>query len=39
LDWHISIAAIESFLAATVIEVIGVVLVIVKYLFPNKGSS
>lgn len=34
-DWHIPTAAITTWLAATVIQIIGVVLVIAKNLFPS----
>lgn len=37
--WRMPVAAIEVWLAATVIEVIGVVLVIAKYLFPANGAG
>lgn len=37
--WQIPASAIEVWLAATVIEVIGVVLVIAKYLFPSGERS
>lgn len=38
--WHIPVAAIQAWLAATVVEVIGVVIVITRYLFPaRKGRD
>ena len=40
--WDISSAAISSWMGTTVIQVVSVVLVITKYLFPNpknKGDS
>jgi hypothetical protein len=37
--WHISDGAIQVWLAATVIEVIGIVLVIAKSLFPSDDFS
>ncbi len=37
--WHIPANAIEVWLAATVIQVIGVVLVIARSLFPARRSS
>ena len=37
--WSIPVAAINAWLAATVIQVIGVVLVITRYLFPSSGSA
>lgn len=36
--WHIPVSAIDVWLAATVIQVIGVVLVIARSLFPSGGS-
>jgi hypothetical protein len=37
--WRYPVAAIDGWLAATVIQVIAVVLVITRYLFPTGGSS
>jgi hypothetical protein len=36
--WHIPTAAITTWLAATVIQIVGVVLVIAKNLFPSFPS-
>lgn len=35
--WHLEVAAIQAWLAATVIQVVSVVLVITRYLFPAGG--
>jgi hypothetical protein len=37
--WHIPTAAITTWLAATVIQIVGVVLVIAKNLFPSVNES
>lgn len=37
--WKIPVAAISAWLAAIVIQVVGVVLVIAKYLFPPTGGK
>lgn len=37
--WHIPTAAITTWLAATVIQIVGVVLVIAKSLFPSVAES
>jgi hypothetical protein len=37
--WHVPASAIDAWLAATVIQVIGVVLVIVRSLFPSAGAD
>ena len=37
--WHVPAAAIDAWLAATVVEVISVVLVITRYLFPADERS
>jgi hypothetical protein len=39
LNWKVPTAAIESWLAATVIQVIGIVLVITRSLFPSKDET
>ncbi len=36
-QWNLDVTAIHAWLAATVIEVISVVLVITRYLFPSEG--
>jgi hypothetical protein len=38
-NWQLSTPAIDSFLGATVIEVIGIVAVIANYLFPKQGKE
>jgi hypothetical protein len=38
-NWHIPVAAIQAWLAATVIQVVSIVLVIARSLFPGKGSQ
>ncbi len=38
-DWQIPVAAINGWLAATVVQVVSVVLVITRYLFPPGGSD
>jgi hypothetical protein len=35
-DWHIETGVIQVWLAATVVQIIGVVLVVVRYLFPRR---
>ena len=37
-DWNLEAAVINGWLAATVIQVISVVLVITRYLFPNRDT-
>lgn len=37
-DWHIPGTAVVGWLSATVVEVIGVVVVITNYLFPGGGA-
>jgi hypothetical protein len=39
VDWQIPAPVISSWLAATVIEVLGVVYVVTRYLFPNRDSD
>lgn len=39
MHWRVPAAAIESWLAATVVQVIGVVLVITRSLFPSNKES
>jgi hypothetical protein len=39
LGWHVPPSAISAWLGATVIEVIGIVLVITKYLFSPRASG
>ncbi len=36
--WKLEVGAIQAWLAATVVEVISVVLVITRYLFPEGGA-
>lgn len=38
-DWRVPAAAMDAWLAAAVIQVIGVVLVITRYLFPDSGAD
>ena len=38
-DWRVPTAAINAWLGATVVQVIGVVLVVVSYLFPKGGPK
>jgi len=38
-DWNIPAAAMDAWLAAAVIQVVGVVLVITRYLFPGSGAD
>jgi hypothetical protein len=37
--WEISSTAISAWMGTTVVEVVSVVLVIVKYLFPNNKNG
>lgn len=37
VDWQLEAGVIQAWLAATVVQVIGVVLVVVRYLFPQRG--
>jgi hypothetical protein len=37
-DWHIESGVIQAWLAATVVQVMGVVLVVVRYLFPQRDG-
>lgn len=37
-DWNVPDQVMIAFLAATVVQIIGVVLVIAKYLFPNRSA-
>lgn len=39
VDWNVQAAVMNTWLAATVVEVIGVVLVVTRYLFPNEKPS
>lgn len=39
VDWRIPTPAISAWLGATVIEVVGVVFVITKYLFPARAKD
>jgi hypothetical protein len=38
-DWNVPAAAMDAWLTAAVIQVIGVVLVITRYLFPGSGGD
>jgi hypothetical protein len=35
-DWHVTAGVMQVWLAATVVQVIGVALVVVRYLFPRR---
>jgi len=37
--WTVPGSTIDSWLGATVVQVIGIVVVVVRYLFPSQGSS
>ena len=39
VDWNLSPVVIDVWLAATVVQVIGVVLVVTRYLFPQRDSK
>jgi len=38
-DWDLPPSAIQSWLAATVVEVVSIVLVITRYLFPDRQGT
>ncbi len=38
-QWHLEAGVIQIWLGATLVEMIGVVLVVTQYLFPNRGKS
>jgi hypothetical protein len=38
-DWHLSTAVIDVWLAATVVQVVGIVLVVTRNLFPDRDAK
>jgi hypothetical protein len=38
-DWHLSTAVIDVWLAATVVQVVGIVLVVTRHLFPDRDNK
>jgi hypothetical protein len=38
-DWELSSGVIEVWLAATVIQIVGVVAIVTRHLFPNRERS
>jgi hypothetical protein len=38
-DWHLSTAVVQAWLAATAVQIVGVVLVVTRHLFPNRDGK
>jgi hypothetical protein len=38
-DWELTTPVIQAWLAATVVQIVGVVFVVTRHLFPNRDES